>query len=469
MKRILATLVLLAVASAGFAAEQWLGIYLQGAKIGYMSSVEVEGGWNGTPGRHTDSLSVIDSMLLGTRLLMRIKGTSYFDEEGGPQRMLYEIESGGRVSVVAVLFKGDEAHVTSTMAGKTLTKVLKMPEGRRFVSDPTVDLLSEGAPKGEIEFVTFDPNLLALIEGKATYVGREKTLVGDLLVEAHVIQIDDPRASMKVYISQKGDMIKVTGPIGIEMFPEPKEMAMDLSSEPGAGPDIAFATAIKPDRPIKNAGRATLLRLKVSGPDLSGLPSDGHQTVKKDGDHWIVSVHPVLPDPKKSLMIAQAAERMPMWTRSATRIQSDSGQFKSLAKKIVGDRTNVVEAAEEVRLYVNSIIRANAGIGMIRDAREILETKEGVCRDHAVLSATIMRAAGIPARLASGLVYAQGRFFYHAWVEAYDGNRWVGFDSTRRAPRLSATHIKTGQGTIEQAYSSFLLEGVRFEVLEVRS
>ena len=151
MRRSLATLVLLAVASAGVAAEQWLGIDMQGAKIGDMSSVEAEGGWNGTPGRHTDSLSVIDSMLLGTRLLMRIKGTSYFDEEGGPQRMLYEIESGGRVSVVVVVFKGDEAHVTSTWAGKTWTKVLKRPVGRRLVSDPPVAPPSVpivGTPRG---------------------------------------------------------------------------------------------------------------------------------------------------------------------------------------------------------------------------------------------------------------------------------------------------------------------------------
>ena len=469
MKRILAALVLLAVATAGFPAEEWLGIYMQGAKMGYSSSAEAEGGWDGTPGRHSTSLSVIDTVLLGTRLQMRIEGKSWFDGQGLPQRMEYRVESGGRVSEVVVVFKGGEAHVTSTLAGKSTTKVLKMPEGKRFLTDPTVDLLGHGAPQGEIEFVTFDPNLLALIEGKAHYIGRQKTKVGDLTVEAHVIQIDDPRANMKVYVSQKGDMIKATGPFGIEMFPEPKEMAMDLASAPGEGPDIAFATAIKPDKPIRNARNSTSLTMRVSGPDLSNLRTKGHQTLKKDGDAWILTVHPVLPDPKKSLTIAEAAKRMPQWTRAESRIQSDSAQFKSLAKKIVGDRTNVVEAAEQVRKYVYSIIRANAGIGMIRDAGEILETKEGVCRDHAVLSATIMRAAGIPTRLASGLVYAQGRFFYHAWVEVYDGARWIGFDSTRDATRLSATHIKTGQGTIEQAYSSFLLEGVRFEVLEVRS
>lgn len=469
MKRILAAMVLLAVASAGFGADEWLGIYMQGAKIGYSSSSEAEGGWDGTPGKHSISLSVVNIMLLGTQLHMQIEGTSWFDEQGRPQRMEYRVESGGRVSVVVVVFQGGEAHVTSTMAGKTSTKTLTMPKGKRFVTDPTVDLLGHGAPRGEIEFVTFDPNLLALIEGKARYVGRQKTKVGDLIVEAHVIQVDDPRASMKVYVSQKGDMIKATGPFGIEMFPEPREMAVDLDSAPGAGIDIAFATAVRPDRPIKDARDATLLRLRIAGSDLSNLPSDAHQTVKRAGDAWVLSVHPVLPDPDRSLTIVEAAKSMPQWTKAESRIPSDSKQFKELAAEIVGDRTTVVDAAEQVRLYVNSIIRANAGIGMIRDAGEILETKEGVCRDHAILSATIMRAAGIPARLASGLVYAQGSFFYHAWVEAYDGARWVGFDSTRKATRLSATHIKTGQGTIQQAYSSFLLEGVRFEVLEVRS
>ncbi|MCH7945221.1 MAG: hypothetical protein IIC73_04295, partial [Armatimonadetes bacterium] len=172
MKRILAALVLLAVASAGFPAEEWLGIYMQGAKIGYSSSAEAEGGWDGTAGRHSTSLSVIDSRLLGTRLRMQIEGRSWFDDEGRPQRLEYKIESGGRVSEVVVVFKQGKAHVTSTMAGKTSTKTLTMPKTKRFLTDPTVDLLGDGALRGELEFVTFDPNLLAFIEGKARYVGR---------------------------------------------------------------------------------------------------------------------------------------------------------------------------------------------------------------------------------------------------------------------------------------------------------
>ncbi|MCU0316203.1 MAG: transglutaminase-like domain-containing protein [Fimbriimonadaceae bacterium] len=80
--------------------------------------------------------------------------------------------------------------------------------------------------------------------------------------------------------------------------------------------------------------------------------------------------------------------------------------------------------------------------------------------------AAILRAANIPTRLVSGLVYGEGAFFYHAWVEVWDGEKWIGFDSTRPNSSLSATHIKTAQGTIAEAYTGFLLEGAKIKVVE---
>ena len=42
------------------------------------------------------------------------------------------------------------------------------------------------------------------------------------------------------------------------------------------------------------------------------------------------------------------------------------------------------------------------------------------------LSATA-RSTCVPTRMVSGMVYAQGRFFYHAWFEAFDEARGIGF------------------------------------------
>ena len=66
-------------------------------------------------------------------------------------------------------------------------------------------------------------------------------------------------------------------------------------------------------------------------------------------------------------------------------------------------------------------------------ASEVARLKEGVCDENAVLLAALLRAKEIPARMVGGLVYAeelQG-FMYHAWVEAWIGDRWRSLDSTR--------------------------------------
>jgi transglutaminase-like putative cysteine protease len=113
-------------------------------------------------------------------------------------------------------------------------------------------------------------------------------------------------------------------------------------------------------------------------------------------------------------------------------------------------------------------MRPNAGIGVLRDAGEVLKTKEGVCRDYAVLTAAILRAGKVPSRLASGLLYMDGQYFYHAWVEVWDGTHWVGVDSTRPADHVGAGHLKLAQGNVEDAFSFTYLGGAKVEVLNVR-
>jgi len=58
-----------------------------------------------------------------------------------------------------------------------------------------------------------------------------------------------------------------------------------------------------------------------------------------------------------------------------------------------------------------------------------------------VLLAAMLRAEGIPARVAVGLVYWKGIFGYHMWTEAFL-NDWTALDATLGGERVDATHIK---------------------------
>ncbi|MEA3040638.1 MAG: hypothetical protein QOC65_127, partial [Sphingomonadales bacterium] len=79
-------------------------------------------------------------------------------------------------------------------------------------------------------------------------------------------------------------------------------------------------------------------------------------------------------------------------------------------------------------------------------ALETLSRRAGDCTEAAVLLAALGRAAGIPTRVASGLVYSRQRyhgvgnvFIPHSWVLAYVDGRWRSFDAA--LGQFDATHI----------------------------
>jgi transglutaminase-like putative cysteine protease len=82
-----------------------------------------------------------------------------------------------------------------------------------------------------------------------------------------------------------------------------------------------------------------------------------------------------------------------------------------------------------------------------------------------------MRAAGLPARLAAGLVYQDGAFYYHAWVEAcagMDNGRavWIACDPVFGQLPADATHIRLVTGGLDrQADLVRVLGRLELEVL----
>lgn len=58
----------------------------------------------------------------------------------------------------------------------------------------------------------------------------------------------------------------------------------------------------------------------------------------------------------------------------------------------------------------------------------------GVCQDHAQVMLACCRAAGIPARYVSGYLYTgdEGHVASHAWMDAWDGSRWLACDATHK-------------------------------------
>lgn len=102
-------------------------------------------------------------------------------------------------------------------------------------------------------------------------------------------------------------------------------------------------------------------------------------------------------------------------------------------------------------------------------AVETLESGAGVCRDFANVTAALLRARDVPARLVS--VYAPGLQppDFHAVVEACVEGRWVVVDATRLAPRAGLVRIATGRDAADTAFLTNTLADVELLSIAVRA
>lgn len=466
MKKVLLIAAMLASCLAP-AEELWMGLYLQGVKVGYSSHLSQPGERDGRKGTRSDSRTVFNAGLLGQAMSLRMESTSWRAADGTPMAMKFTMSSGGRAQIVDAKFEARRIEISIDNSGSNSHKVLEIPDGAQVVDDPIPFLLERGSPGASSTFYTLDPTTVTLVKNTATLVGKEKTQVGGKSFDATRIDIVDPRATLRVFVTAKGDLVKVEGPMGIQMLPTTREEAL-AGSTTGylASTDLAASTRIAPDKPLPDSEKLVRLKLRISGVDLARIPNDAHQSVTRQGDAWIVETHPVRPNPSLASPVGSAGSQQPLWIKPSLYLPSDSTEFQELSRKLTSGRPNLVEAAWGIQDYVHSIMRPDAGIGVLRDASEILRTRVGVCRDYAVLTATLMRAAGIPARVASGLVAADGLFYYHAWTEIWDGANWIGVDATRPQHQIGATHIKLAQGSVEDAFLFGFLDSVKVEVIE---
>jgi Transglutaminase-like enzymes, putative cysteine proteases len=104
----------------------------------------------------------------------------------------------------------------------------------------------------------------------------------------------------------------------------------------------------------------------------------------------------------------------------------------------------------------------------IPSAVDVLKTREGDCNEHTVLFTALARAAGIPAKMNVGIVYMNGRFYYHAWPAVYVGT-WVDMDPTFGQTIADGTHIRLIEGDLNRQLDVIKLIGkIKLEVIEAR-
>ena len=98
-------------------------------------------------------------------------------------------------------------------------------------------------------------------------------------------------------------------------------------------------------------------------------------------------------------------------------------------------------------------------------AVRVLQNPQGDCNEAATLFVALARSTGLPARTVSGLLYLDGRFYYHAWAEVYLSS-WVPVDPTYDQFPADAAHLRFATGGLARQVELLPLIGrLKLEVL----
>ena len=129
-------------------------------------------------------------------------------------------------------------------------------------------------------------------------------------------------------------------------------------------------------------------------------------------------------------------------------IQSDHPDIQAKAKEILENEVNSWHASKKLCRWVYDSIKEKKMSGGFASSLTVLQSLSGDCTEHTVLFIALARAAGIPARICSGIVFAKDAFYYHFWPEVYIG-KWVQMDPTLDQVIADANHIQLGGSTLE--------------------
>lgn len=218
-------------------------------------------------------------------------------------------------------------------------------------------------------------------------------------------------------------------------------------------PELMVSTFVRPDRRITDPRRKTraVYRLRVTDGTMPRPPSSGFQTSEMldDGSarvtintRGVAAMHDPLPAEERRACLA-----------ATTYADADDAMIAELVTRALArEPRNASERAEAMRRFVYRHI-TNKDLGTaFATASEVARSCSGDCSEHGVLLAAMLRAGGIPSRVAVGVIYVERFaderhvFGYHMWTQALletpDGPAWVDLDATLpdRVP-FDATHI----------------------------
>jgi hypothetical protein len=437
--------------------DEWAGIYQQGRKIGYAHTRI----FREADAYHLTAESELDLLVLGSVQRVRTVINSYTTRNFLLKYFNFSMQSGMSSIEIKGAVVGRKLILDILSGGQTRTERIRFKDPPYLSPNIKPALVLLGLEPGKkYLFPLFNPATMSMEEASVTIEARERIKIGDR--EQTVYKLKEVFQGLEAYswITEDGDTIKEESPLGYVLLKESMAEAMKRDKK-GPAVDIISLVMIPSGR-IENPARTRFLKARLTGAPLQGFDLDGDgQRLSGDVIEVEVSADAV------SYTVPYAGNDREESLRPTTLIQSDDKRITDQAARITGNEKNAHHAARKLNEWVYGSIQKKPVVS-IPSAVEVLGQLVGDCNEHTTLYTALARAAGIPTRMAAGIVYMRDGFYYHAWPEIWLG-RWTAIDPTFNQFPADATHIRFITGNLDRQSDILKLIGkLKVEVLEYK-
>jgi hypothetical protein len=450
MRSILAVVaVLLCICSLSARADDtWMSVSLDGRKIGHLETERIVDADRITTTQH---FSLILTRTDKSIPLLNTT-TSIEDLSGAPLGFSATTSMSAQETEVRGSRRPDgRFELYTNTGGQRRYSMLILPANAMLVEAQRQTMRRQGwAPGTQYQMLNFDASSQQTVNIDITVLGTDRVELPGGVESLHHLRQSLNLASgaqvMDLWLDDEAHVRKGSMPLfgyHLEMLACDKSCAL----APDQDVDLLRLAMADAPRPLTFNLRAEPLRfwIRVSNASPSAEPfiqTDEQQVARLSDGLWQVDVG----SPRVG------TEQPPQADDTAANdwLQSDAPAIRDTAARAVGDASSDLQRMRRLRLFVSGYIEKKGMDVGYASALETLGTRHGDCTEHAVLLAALARALGIPARVVTGMVYAErfggsSRVFVpHAWMQAWIDGRWTSYDAA--LGRFDSTHIALAVG-----------------------
>jgi transglutaminase-like putative cysteine protease len=451
------------LASYGSAAH-WRGIYYRGEKIGFSVGQTTPSG-DGYLIREDARLQM---NLVGATTAVRMTSRAVVDRAFTLRSFSFSLDPGT-----------GPTDIEGTLVGLRLDLVIRNAAGerrdsRQLAEAPALSLnlpralAARGLEPGQTHVVSvFDPATLRNTPMTLEVQAREIVRAAGRPVPAFRVEGRYAGITTRSWITDVGEVVREESPMGLQVVRETQAQAQTLAVPGAVQADMLEASALVPVRPRRIDDPRTVARLQVRIEGLTGLDAADMQGAGQSSDNGTIEVQDA-----RDLVPAPRPEDLGRYLGAEAFLESDSPEIRAEADKAtVGAATDRLRA-ERLTRHVHAIVEKRPTLSL-PSAVEVLRTRVGDCNEHTALYVAMARSLGLPARIAVGLVYLRGAFYYHAWPEVWIAETparglWLPVDPTLNQFPADATHVRLARGGLDrQAAIVGLIGRAKLDILDV--